>query len=52
MLSGAKSRLSGNVDGGIVAIKEGCCGYNADLVLGDVGRGGDEGHGAKVSVRV
>ena len=39
---GAKSRLSGNVDGGIVAVEEGGGGNYADLMLGDVGRGLDE----------
>ena len=54
---GAKSRLSGNVDGGIVAIEERSRGDDADLVLGDVGRRLYEGHsvwaqaGAKAWVR-
>ena len=46
---GAKSRLSGNVDGGIVAIEERSRGDDADLVLGDVGRDNGMGHGAKLS---
>ncbi len=37
-----------DVDGGIKPIEQTTGGNNADLVLGDVGRGGDEGHEAKV----
>ena len=40
---GAKSRLSGNVDGRVMAIEEGRGRYNTDLVLGDVGGGLNEG---------
>ena len=47
---GAKSRLSGNVDGGIVAVEEAGGGDYADLVLGDVGRGLDESrHGREAT---
>jgi hypothetical protein len=46
---GAKSRLSGNVDGGILAIEQASSGNDPDLVLGDVGGGLDEsGHTAKL----
>lgn len=42
---GAKSRLSGNVDGGVVTIEQGCGRYNTDLVLGDVrGSLNESGH--------
>lgn len=49
---GAKSRLSGNVDGGIVAIKEGRCGDHTNLMLGLVWRGLDEGHALKAGGRL
>gem|GEM_PF-5289374 len=39
---GAKSRLSGNVDGGIVAVEEGCRSDHTDLMLGLIGRSLDE----------
>jgi hypothetical protein len=37
-----------NVDGGVVAIEERGSSNDPDLVLGDVGGGLDEGHGAKL----
>jgi hypothetical protein len=46
---GAKTRRSGNVDGGIVPVEQRGGGNDADFVLWVVGWGSDEGHEAKES---
>ncbi len=48
MLNEAMSHAGGNVDRGIVPIEQRCGGDDADLVLGDVRRDNDVGHGAKI----
>lgn len=54
MLSEAKSRLSGDVDRGIVAVEERGGGHDVDLVLGNVRRGlheGGHGYGCRLVPR-